>query len=138
MIGFFIVRRLIELHKVSSRTKRHELTVFSFPIKTKHWRPWSAHDIDETYDLDKEKRDLKGVVYVANQFVHSAASFVMIDETRNWSDVYITSDRNQRTALWRIPVEEVRVLFEIASKDYPRKYDQWYDEKRGVWMTTTD
>lgn len=138
MIGFFIVRRLIELHKVSSKTKGHELTVFSFPIKIKYWRPWNAHDIEKTYDLDGERRDRKGVVYVANQFVHSATSYVMIDSTRNWSDVFITSDRNQKTSLWRIPVEEVRTLFEIAAQDYPHQYDQRYDEEKGVWVTTTD
>jgi len=59
MLGLFIVRRLIELHKVSSATRDCTLSVFSCPTRGVHVHCNNHHLIDELYDLESERRETK-------------------------------------------------------------------------------
>lgn len=140
MVGFFITRRLIELHKVSSKTKDHLMKLFSHPVQigSDHWKSYSVHDIGETYNLDNARRESKKASYVANQFIHSATIYVSRDETRNWSDVLITSDFDKKKCLWRIPIAEIEKLFMTAALDYPQSMQQTYNFKTKEWDVTTD
>jgi hypothetical protein len=138
MIGFFIVRRLIELHKVSSKTRDYSMTVFSCPVRVKHVHRMNAHDHCETYDLQNEKRASKKPFYLSNQFIHAYTSFVARDKTRNWSDVYIVSDYDRNECIWRIPVAQIRGLFSVASHDYPHSSRWVYSEKKGDYEVSTN
>src|SRR5689334_1751368 len=82
MIGFFIVRRLIELHKVSSKTRDFSMKVFSCPVRAEQVHRRNVHDHWETYDLLNEKRETKKPLYLSNQFIHAWTSFVQRDATR--------------------------------------------------------
>ena len=138
MIGFFIVRRMIELHKVSSKTRDFSMTVFSCPVRVKHVHRMNVHDHWETYDLQTEKRTSKTPLYLSNQFIHASTSFVQRDETRNWSDVYIVSDRDRNQCIWRIPVEQIRDLFLVASEDHVHSASWVYNEKKGDYDISTN
>ena len=138
MIGFFMVRRLIELHKVSSKTRDFSLAVFSCPVRVKHVHRMNVHDHWETYDLQKEKRESKKPYYVSNQFIHAYTSFVQRDETRNWSDVYIVSDFDRNDCIWRIPVDQIRRLFIVASQDYVHSSQMFYNKKTGDYDVFTN
>lgn len=140
MTGFFILRRLIELHKVSSKTKDHVMTLFSYPVQidSSRWKSYSVHDIDETYNLDKQRKESKKADYVANQFIHSATIYVTRDTSRNWSDVLITSDYNKKKCLWQISVAEIEALFRIAAQDYPHSFQSTYNFKTQEWDVTTN
>jgi hypothetical protein len=70
MIGFFIIRRMIELHKVSSATRSMTLRVFSFPARGKRVTQMNGHHIEELYDLAKERHETKKPFYMSNQFIH--------------------------------------------------------------------
>jgi hypothetical protein len=81
MLGFFIVRRLIELHKVSSATRDLVIRVFSCPARGKHVHRMNNHHLDELYDFGKEKHETKKPHFLSNQFIHAYTSFVSRDET---------------------------------------------------------
>jgi hypothetical protein len=138
MVGFFIVRRLIELHKVSSATRDHAMTVFSFPARGEQVTLSNNHRIDELYKLENERRESKKPLYLSNQFIHAYTSFVMRDERRNWSSVLIVSDCDRNDCIWRIPIEEIRSLFSVAAHDYPRSIQRLCSEKKGDYEVTTN
>jgi hypothetical protein len=119
MIGFFIVRRLIELHKVSSKTREFQLDLFACPRTSKPRKISGLNNLWELYDLNKEKRERKKPMYVSNQFIHAQISNIARDETRNWSDVYIVSDFDRKNCIWRVSLEQIRLLFLTAADDYP-------------------
>lgn len=131
MIGFFMVRRLIELHKVSSSTRDMSMSVFSCPSRGKPIHFMNAHHIDEVYDLGKERAQVKKPLYVSNQFIHAYTSYVIRDKSRNWSAVYIVSDYDRKTCIWRIPISEVRRLFCVAAGDDMREMRFLYNEQKG-------
>jgi hypothetical protein len=138
MIGFFIIRRLIELHKVSSKTRNYSMTVFSCPTRVKKVHHRNVHDHGDTYDLQNEKQGSKKPLYLSNQFIHASTSFVMRDQTRNWSDVYIVSDYDRDKCIWRIPVTQIIGLFSVASEDYPHSIQYIYSDSKGDYQVTTN
>ena len=137
MVGFFIVRRLIELHKVSSATRDFIMRVFSCPARAKrvHW--FNEHDIHELYDLGRERRETKKPLYLSNQFIHAYTSFVARNESRNWSDVYVVSDFDRNDCIWRIPISEIRRLFKVAAQDYPHTVTTVYNHEKGDYEVST-
>jgi hypothetical protein len=60
------------------------------------------------------------------------------DASRNWSDVYIVSDRVRNDCLWRIPVADMQRLFSIASQDYPHSIHKVYNKKTGDYDVSTN
>ena len=137
MIGFFIIRRLIELNKVSSRTRNFSMKVYSCPAREKITR-LNGHRIPDAYDLENEKAETKKPSYISNQFIHAYTSFVLRDETRNWSDVYIISDFDRNDCIWRVPISVIRELFELVSDDYPSRLESVFDPCKGDYIVTTD
>lgn len=119
MIGFFILRRLIELHKVSTATRDQKLNVFSYRAHGKNATLLTRHDVWELYDLGREVPANKKPGYIANQFIHAYTSFVARDESRNWSDVFVVSDYDRNDCIWRVPFPEIRRIFRTAAEDYP-------------------
>ena len=59
MIGFFILRQLIELYKVSTNTRDYSMTVYSCPSRGKHVTQLNGHRIHELYDLECETPGIK-------------------------------------------------------------------------------
>lgn len=138
MLGFFMVRRLIELHKVSSATSNCTLKVFSCRARGKKVHQLNHVQLDVVYDLGNEVPEEKRPLYLANQFVHAYTSFVIRDESRNWSDVLVVSDFDRNDCIWRVPVSEVRRLFVIAADHYPRSLRMKYNEKSADYDVTTN
>ncbi len=118
-IGFFIIRRMLELNRVSSRTRNFELRAYCFQALKDIIRPYCHPFSEGVYDLDSEELKILEPRYVSNQFIHSCMSIVVRDETRNWSDVYTVSDYDRTKHIWRIPITDIRKLFLLAANDYP-------------------
>ena len=118
MLGFFIVRRLIELDKVGLKTRRCKLQVYeNTPIKNVTWlnrdRFW------ENYDWKRERLKHLPIQSVANQFIHSVASGLYRDRSRNWSEFLVFSDYEQKKSILRVPILSITSAFEVAINDWP-------------------
>ena len=66
MIGFFIVRRMIELHKVSSSIAGMQLEVFKTPT-SKKVTLLNNHALEENYDWGAEEAVKRKASYITNQ-----------------------------------------------------------------------
>ena len=138
MIGFFIIRRLIELNKVSSRTRDYGLKVYACSTIGIDVTQLNQGGFFETYDLENEKQETKKPLYISNQFIHAYMSFVLRDETRNWSDVYVVSEFDRNDCIWRIPIPVIRKLFKLVSDDYPSKLILVWCPKKKDYVVTTN
>jgi hypothetical protein len=138
MLGFFMVRRLIELHKVSSSTRDLWLQVFSCPSRGPPIHRMNGLHINEVYDLATEKREMRKPAYIANQFIHAYTSYVVRDDSRNWSCIYVVSDFDRNDRLWRVPVSEVRRLFLTAAHDNVTNMRMVYNNKKGDYDVVTN
>jgi hypothetical protein len=66
MIGFFIVRRLIELTKVSQKVRDFRMDVYSAPNRGKRVTLLNRGDVDELYDIANERKETKKPLYLSN------------------------------------------------------------------------
>lgn len=130
MIGFFIIRRLIELNKVSPRVRDCRMEIYSCPNVGKNVTLLNRGELDELYDINKERKETKKPLYVANQFVHAYTSFVARDETRNWWSMYVVSDFDRNDCIWRVSIHSIRGLFLLASRDYPYSVSWIYNPNK--------
>jgi len=130
MIGFFIVRRLIELHKVSSAIRDFRMDVFAAPNRGKHVTLLNRGDVDSLYDFSRERKQTKKPFYLSNQFIHAYMSFIARDETRNWDSMFVVSDYDRNDCIWRVPVSTIRALFDAASRDYPHTISLTYNHEK--------
>ena len=137
-VGFFILRRMIEFHKISSVTRDESLSVFFCQKRGKNVTHLNKHEIWELYDLDREIATTKKPSYIANQFIHSYTGLVSRDESRNWSDVYIVSDYDRKDCIWRVPIAEVCKIFTIAAKDYPHSIEMTFNTAKGDYIVKTN
>lgn len=138
MIGFFIIRRMIELHKVSSAIRGMVLRVFKLTARGKRITRMNRHEIEELYDFEREHQETKKPLYISNQFIHCYTSFVVRDASRNWSDVFVVSDFDRTVCIWRVPVSEIRRLFSTAAKDYPHSVSMVFSEEKGDYVLATN
>ena len=65
-------------------------------------------------------------------------SFVARDESRNWSDVYVVSDYDRNDCIWRVPVSEIRRLFNVTAQDYPHSVHLVYNHEKGDYDVSTN
>lgn len=138
MVGFFLLRRLIELGRVSSLTRDHQIEVYASRSRGIAVTKLNHTDLERLYDLAQEVPQTKAPLYIANQFVHAYTSFVSRDESRNWSDVFVVSDFDRNDCIWRVPVESVRHLFVVAAGDYPDEVSFEYKTKNGDYEVKTN
>ncbi len=133
-----MLRRLIELCKISTATRDHGLNVFSYQAHGKNVTRLNGHDIWELYDLDQEVPTTKKPSYTANQFIHAYTSYVARDNSRNWSDVFVVSDYDRNDCIWRVPIPEIYKIFCIAADDYPHTMRMVFNKKKGDYDIETN
>lgn len=117
-MGFFIVRRLIALTKVSHKVRDLRMDVYSAPNRGKKVTLLNRGDLDALYDFTKEQKQTKKPLYLSNQFIHAYTSFVARDRSRNWESVFVVSDFDRNDCIWRVPIYVIRRLFDLAAQDY--------------------
>ena len=137
-VGFFILRRLIELHKVSSSTREKLLNIFFCEKRGENVTLLNKHEIWELYDLNSEVATTKKPSYIANQFIHSYTSLISRDISRNWSDIYIVSDYDRNDCIWRVPIEEIYMVFTTAVKDYPHSINMTFNPAKDDYNVQTN
>ncbi|GAA5142151.1 hypothetical protein GCM10023213_27580 [Prosthecobacter algae] len=130
MIGFFITRRMIELHKVSDSIKNFEMQVFSIPNNGKNVTLLNRGSPDMIYDIQREIRQTKKPLYISNQFIHAYMSFVTRDKARNWDSILVVSDFDRNTCIWRIPIFVILELFRAVANDYPHSMSFVYNPQK--------
>ena len=134
MIGFFLLRRLMELSKVSDAILNRDLTLYSWKSLGKNVTKMNCGALDELYDIENEICVQKRPFYVSNQFIHAYMSFPCRGDDRNWSDMLIVSDFDRNDCIWRVPFAEVVSLFDDAAADYPSSATFTFDPKKNDYV----
>src|SRR3990167_2674985 len=128
IISFFCIRKLFEIHRVSSKSRTYRATVYCYSPTGKKITKLNQWSIDEIYDLSKELKVRKSIPFLANQLIHSCTMFAYRDENRNWGGVYACSDFERNKTIYRIPIEEVVHIFKLVGNDYPSTMTMTWNE----------
>lgn len=134
IICFFIIRRLIELSRVSKITSDYQFDIFSSPSNGRKSLPTDRTGIEKSYDLNNETSHIKHMKYVSNQFIHSSMFIVTYDYARNWESFYVVSDYDEMKNIWRIPVKQVAKAFKVASNDYLKQFSYKLNREKNDYV----
>jgi len=136
-ISFFMIRKLMESTKLSSKTIKYKAQIFRSPsvgnVNNRNF--W---DIGELYDLEKEETALKNVNFLCNQLIHGGVMFAYREKTRNWGGIYTCSDFEREEYVYRIPLEEIIKILETAASDYPHEISMVYSESKCDYVVKTN
>lgn len=136
-IALFMVRRLAEAGRFSSKMKDHRVQVFRCAFQGRPHR-LIYKDIDELYNLEAEEAVLKNVPFVCNQFIHADFTFAIRGDDRNWIGLYTSSDFEKKRWVYKVPLPEIVRILELAVVDYPSSFSMRYDPDKEKWITQTD
>ena len=136
MIGFFLLRRLIELNLVVGHK---EQAASCFFLQGTWQGGHLAEPMPAFATLRHGERDCRNQeTSLRFKPVRSCLyQFCGADESRNWSDVFLVSDFDRNDCLWCVPVFEIESLFLLASEDYPDMVRAKFNPKRGDYDVTT-
>jgi len=138
ILCFFVIRRLVELSRVSRSTIDFQFDIFSCPFNGRNMSPIDRHGIEKSYQLQNETPVSKKMLYVANQFIHSSLFLIVTDQTRNWDSFYVVSDYDKKQCIWRIPVQQIAKAFNTVAEDYLERFSFKYDRKKDEYQIVPD
>jgi hypothetical protein len=138
IVSFFCIRKLIEDHKVSSKSRRYRADVFCYTPTGKKITKLNQWDIDDIYDLQREKGVRKSIVFLANQLIHSCTLFAYRESDRNWGGIYACSDFERDKTIYRIPVQEIIRIFKLVASDYPLSISMTWTKECGDFIVKTN
>lgn len=140
IISFFIIRKLFETNKISKKSHSYKVKVFYYKGNGKKITNRNHWDIDRVYNLKKEHKAQKGIIFIANQLIHSCTIFAYrkSQKDRNWDGVYACSDFERNKTIYRIRVAEIIKIFQLVGKDYPSKISMTWNKKLDDYKIETN
>ena len=136
-IAFFMIRKLIESKKLSSRTANYTACIYR-SLCVKSVNNMNFWDIDKLYDLEREEQVSKKVVFLCNQLIHGGAIYAYRGTDRNWGGIYTCSDFERQKYVYKIPLNEILQILKITGHDYPQILSWKYSEAKGDYVVITD
>lgn len=136
-LALFMVRKLDESGKFSSKTKKHRAVIYRSQ-NTKKVNSLNYLNIGDIYDLGKEDVVSKPISFICNQFIHGGATFAYRAPDRNWDGLYTCSDYERRKYIYRVPLAEIVKILELAAIDYPNFIKMTFNADREDYDVETD
>lgn len=140
IISFFMIRKLFETHKVSQKSRSYKASIFCYKPTGKKITHLNHTSLNKIYDLEDEKEVQQGILFIANQLIHSCTIFAYrkSQRDRNWDGVYACSDFERNNTIYRIPISEIIKIFRLVGNDYPTKVEMKWDEKIDDYRISTN
>lgn len=135
VISFMIIRKLIELRKISDELREMHLRV-SFSKANTNINFHNRFDFLENYDHKNERSEEKDIKFICDQFIHSQVLHLFLEKNREKSDIYVTSDHKMKKEIYRITTPEIVRVLKIFGKNYPSEmHTLWNEEKKDYDMS---
>jgi len=119
MTGFYIVRKLMEAHKLSDAVIHQKITVKSHRHRGKPVTLTNWDYIDRHYDLDSSQQTQRTLTWLSNQLIHSYVFIVSADDDGGLDGVFFTSDKERNKAVHYLSTEKIIDIFETVGRNYP-------------------
>ncbi len=132
MLGFYVVRKLVEARKVSNKTATQIIRVPAHRWKgTKSVTLMNWHKIDQLYDQTKTRHRKLRVSFIYNQFIHSYVFILCFkDNCRGLDGVFVSSDNERHKFIYFVTIAQIIKLFKQVGEDYPNDVQMIYNPKK--------
>lgn len=129
VIGCYVIRKLVEAHKVSKSTKELDCKAQYFqnkkPVNTLSW-----HRLDQLYDIERGTAGVITLVSMCNQVIHSYV--LLIGEIEKGErGIFVASDYDRNKKVTFIQLKEIIKIFLTVGQDYPSEFHWTMDPNTG-------
>ena len=129
IIGCYVIRKLIEAHKVSDSTKKLTCKAQCFrnrrPVNYSNW-----HRLDQLYDIKRGTAGFVEVGTMCNQVIHSYV-FLMGENEEEERGIFLASDRSRNQEVTFVQLKEIIRVFRTVGQDYPSEVHWTWDPNTG-------
>lgn len=145
MIGFYIIRKLIESYKLTNKIVSTNICGIKYQLKKAGIHHFNNHRLDEFYDLENPLDASFSLDFLINQFIHSFI-FRPIIEIKDgklkreyvFTALLFTSD-SKKKYLYQIDINEVVNLFKMLGNCNVTSIQWEYAPKKNhLTITTSD
>jgi hypothetical protein len=137
MIGFYIIRKLIEAKKLTNSKVSTKIGIIRFPNKGMKVHRMNNHKFFEFYDFDKGNTVKVNVIFLCNKIVHSYIFSPRFekDEANNLilSSVLFCSDEDRNDFLFEINIGCIVEFFKTLGNDYPSSSHMYFNPNKNEW-----
>src|ERR1035437_7645616 len=131
MIGFYIIRKLIEAKKLSNAIVSTKIKVIKLQNIGKTVHLMNAHKYFDYFDFEKPREDKFDLIFLSNQIVHSYIFNPAFDEDDfTLSAIHFSSDQDRNKWLYELSIEKVIEVFEKVGTNYPASSSMYFDESK--------
>jgi hypothetical protein len=129
-VSFYAIRKLFDTLKISDQVKK-ATTELEWHPNRRAVHHMNCEHLDLLYDFNTSKKEVRDIVFLCNQFVHSFV-FVPYEENAKIGGFFVSSDRDRNKKLYRVRLEQVTTLFRLVGRDYPASMFFRFNYKTGV------
>jgi len=140
MLGFYMIRKMIEARKISDEIPSRRLHLEAYRPTGRRVTFNNSHKIGDLYDLSSAHRETRTVRFVCNQIVHSFIFVPFLREKLGWDGVIFSSDKEKAKAAYYMSSEDIIALFEEVAFNDPAQTRWWIDQETGeehMWIGPT-
>ncbi len=135
MIGFYIVRKLIESQKLPNRLVSTKITGRKFPNNGTTIHLMNTHRFYDHYDFDKEKTEKFDLKFLINQIIHSyifSPDFEIDAENGEMtlSTIHFCSDDQRNEWLYELSLTTIIELLEKIGNSHVTNSSMIFDENK--------
>jgi hypothetical protein len=161
MVGFYIIRKLMEANKLDNKLCSSSLPCKVYPSNYEKITRLNRYDFFDNYDLKKPKFEKRELKFFINQFVHSYLFIPIIDlidedsrlkmDDEKLSDdekieiyddnkkallgIFVNSDTNKNESLFEIDIKAIINIFQEVGNCVITKVDMKFNPKKGDFDT---
>ncbi len=141
-LALFIVRRLAEAGRFSPKIRKHKVKIYKCKPNVNSGSSNRSIPLGplidiSSYQTEYEEKIHKDVIFVCNQFIHANYTFSYRGNDRNWQGLYTTSYFERNKGIYRVPLQEIVKLLDLAIIDYPTEVRVRFDTKKDDWVMET-
>ncbi|MGV3527841.1 MAG: hypothetical protein ACO1OO_03020 [Flavisolibacter sp.] len=139
MIGFYVIRKLIEAHKVPNELISTKIKGKRYPNKGKIVHLMNNHKFPEYYDFENGKEDKLDLKFLINQIVHSyifSPNFELNDAgDLELSTIHFCSDDHRNKWIYELTLLNIIELFEKIGNSNVTSASYYFDEQKKDYRT---
>lgn len=130
MMGFYIIRKLIEAYKLSNQVVSTKVEGIKLANIGKIVHLMNNHKYYEYFDFDNPKQEKFDLLFLSNQIVHSYVFAPAFDESFCLSAIHFSSDKDRNKWLYEISITTIISIFDKVGSNYPASSSMYFDETK--------
>jgi hypothetical protein len=119
MLGFYMIRKLLEARKVSDSIGKRRLLLPLYRATGRRVTYLNVHRIEDLYDFSRGYTETRTVAFICDQIIHSYICVPCLADCAGWDGVIFASDRQKSRGAFYLRGRQIVSLFQSVARNDP-------------------